>query len=167
MDAGAQQNAPDTDANTSSAGTKENVGASNKSADIDKEKAPEKLKTQATPEQPAPKQTMWAMLEQAVPQPAPSPARTTPSLAKTTAPLKMPTPAPPKAMPTPPPEVAKTRTTKTTKVTKDKDVAAPSSIAQTLHTSKGAAQISSLVNLELEGHAPLRTKSGNSLDSLK
>jgi hypothetical protein len=70
-------------------------------------------------------------------------------------------------MPTPPPEVTKTRTTNTTKVTKDKDVAAPSNTALTLHTSKGVARISSLVNPELEGHAPLRTKSGNSLGSLK
>jgi hypothetical protein len=110
---------------------------------------------------------MPAAPEQAAPQPAPSPTRTTPPPAKTTAPLKTPTPAPPKATSTPLPEVTKTRTTKTTKVTKDKDVAAPSSIALTLHTSKGGAQISSLVNLELEGRAPLRTKSGNSLGSLK
>jgi hypothetical protein len=35
------------------------------------------------------------------------------------------------------------------------------------HTSKGAARISSLINPELEGHAPLQTKSGNSLGYLK
>jgi hypothetical protein len=37
----------------------------------------------------------------------------------------------------------------------------------TLHTSKGAARVSSLINLELEVRAPLKTKSGNSLGSLK
>jgi hypothetical protein len=100
-------------------------------------------------------------------QTTPPPAKTTAPPAKTTAPPKAPAPAPPKATLTPPPEVTKTRTTKTTKITKGKDSGAPSSTALTLHTSKEAAQISSLINLKLEGHAPLRTKSGNSLGSLK
>jgi hypothetical protein len=41
MDTGAQQDAPDTGADTSSAGTADNAGASSKSTDIDKGKDPE------------------------------------------------------------------------------------------------------------------------------
>jgi hypothetical protein len=41
MDTGAQQDVPDTDANASGTRTAENVGASNKSAGIDKGKRPE------------------------------------------------------------------------------------------------------------------------------
>jgi hypothetical protein len=42
MDMGAQQDAPDTGADISGAGTADNVGANNKSADIEKGKAREK-----------------------------------------------------------------------------------------------------------------------------
>jgi hypothetical protein len=38
---GAQQDAPNTSADTSGTGTEDNAGASNKSAGTDKEKAPE------------------------------------------------------------------------------------------------------------------------------
>jgi hypothetical protein len=41
MDMGAQQDVPDTGANTSGTGTAKNVSASNKSAGIDKGKSPE------------------------------------------------------------------------------------------------------------------------------
>jgi hypothetical protein len=41
MDTGAQQGVPDTGANASGAGTAENVGAGDKSVDIDKGKSPE------------------------------------------------------------------------------------------------------------------------------
>jgi hypothetical protein len=58
--------------------------------------------------------------------------------------------------------------TKITKIiTKEKNATPPASTAMTLHTSKGAARISSLISLALEGRAPLKTKSGNSLGSLK
>jgi hypothetical protein len=40
MDTGVQQDVPDTGANASGAGTAENAGVSNKSADIDKGKKP-------------------------------------------------------------------------------------------------------------------------------
>jgi hypothetical protein len=65
------------------------------------------------------------------------------------------------------PQVAKTRATRTAKIIKEKETTPSAIIALTLHTSKGAARISSLINLKLEGHAPLQTKSGNSLGSLK
>jgi hypothetical protein len=52
-------------------------------------------------------------------------------------------------------------------ITKEKDVTSSASKALTLHASKEAARISSLIDPELEGRAPLQTKSGNSLGSLK
>jgi hypothetical protein len=67
---------------------------------------------------------------------------------------------------TPPPQ-AKPKVTRIAKITKEKDVTPSASKALTLHANKGAARISSLINPELEGRAPLQTKSGNSLGSLK
>jgi hypothetical protein len=81
--------------------------------------------------------------------------------------MKTPVPAPAKAVPTPPVQ-AKPTTTKITKIiTKEKSAIPSASTAMTLHASKGAARIISLINPELEGCAPLKTKSGNSLGSLK
>jgi hypothetical protein len=51
MDTGAQQDAPDTGADTSGARTANNAGASSKSAGIDKGKAPEVPEVQAELEQ--------------------------------------------------------------------------------------------------------------------
>jgi hypothetical protein len=58
-------------------------------------------------------------------------------------------------------------TFKMTKIIKEKDVTPPASSAMTLHTSKGAARISSFHTPELDGRVSLRTKSENSLGSLK
>jgi hypothetical protein len=142
MDTGAQQDAPDTGADTSCTGTADNAGASNKSIDIEKGKAPEWPEAQAEPEQTAPEQTTSVGPEQPAPQAsektARTPAKATPPLAKTTALTKTPAPAPPKAAPTPPPQ-AKPRVTKTTKITKEKNVTPSASKALTLHASKGAA----------------------------
>jgi hypothetical protein len=54
-----------------------------------------------------------------------------------------------------------------TQIIKEKGATPPSSSAMTLHTSKGAAQISSFHIPELDGRVSLRTKSDNSLGSLK
>jgi hypothetical protein len=59
MDMGAQQDAPDTGADTSGARTADNAGAISKSADIDKGKGPKVPDVRAEPEQ--------AALEQATP----------------------------------------------------------------------------------------------------
>jgi hypothetical protein len=157
MDTGAQQDAPNTNANTSGAGTAEDTGAGNNSAEIDKGKAPEKPKTQAQvePEKTAPKHDM----------PAP-PEKSAPAPAKTGAPAKTPVPTRAKATPTPPSQ-AKSTSTKMTKIIKEKSVIPSASMAMTLHTSKGAARVSSFNTPELDGRAPLQTKSGNSLGSLK
>jgi hypothetical protein len=54
-----------------------------------------------------------------------------------------------------------------TQIIKEKGATPPASSAMTLHTSKGAARVSSFHTPELEGHVSLRTKSDNSLGSLK
>jgi hypothetical protein len=51
MDTGAQQDALDTGVDTSGTRTADNAGASNKSTDTEKGKAPEQPEAQATPEQ--------------------------------------------------------------------------------------------------------------------
>jgi hypothetical protein len=62
----------------------------------------------------------------------------------------------------------KPTTTKITKIiTKEKGATPPASTAMTLHTSKGAARVSSFNTPELDGRAPLQTKSGNNLGFLK
>jgi hypothetical protein len=94
------------------------------------------------------------------------PEKSSPTPAKTGAPTKTPVPAPAKATPTPPSQ-AKSTSFKMTKIIKEKSATPPASTAMTLHTSKGAAQVSSFNTPELDGRAPLQTKSGNSLGSLK
>jgi hypothetical protein len=54
-----------------------------------------------------------------------------------------------------------------TKIIKEKGVTPPASTAMTLHTSKGAARVSSFHTPELDGRVSLRTKSDNNLSSLK
>jgi hypothetical protein len=54
-----------------------------------------------------------------------------------------------------------------TKIVKEKGATPPASTAMTLHTSKGAARVSSFHTPDLDGHVSLRTKSDNSLGSLK
>jgi hypothetical protein len=156
MDMGAQQDAPDTGAHTSGARTAENVGASSKSAVIDKGKAPEVPEVRTEPEQAAPGQTTPAAPEKPTPQTS-APEKTAPALAKTSIPTATSAPAPAKAAPT----------FKMTKIIKEKGVTPPASTAMTLHTSKGAARISSFHTLELDGRVSLRTKSDNNLGFLK
>jgi hypothetical protein len=67
MDTGAQQDAPDTGSDTSGAGTADNAGASSKSANIDKGKAPEVPEVQAKPEQAAPGQATPVIPEKPAP----------------------------------------------------------------------------------------------------
>jgi hypothetical protein len=54
-----------------------------------------------------------------------------------------------------------------TQIVKEKHVTPPASSAMTLHTSKGAAWVSSFHTPELDGRVSLRTKSDNGLGSLK
>jgi hypothetical protein len=66
--------------------------------------------------------------------------------------------------------LAKTGTFKMTQIIKTAPApakTAPASSAMTLHTGKGAAQVSSFHTPELEGRVSLWTKSDNSLGSLK
>jgi hypothetical protein len=158
MDTGAQQDVPDTGANASGAGTAENAGAGNKSANIDKGKSPEVPKVQTDLASASPGQATPAALEKPAPK-TPAPEKTTAAPAKTgtfkmtqiiktaSAPAKT-APAPVKPAPAP----GKT---------------APARSAMTLHTGKGAARVSSFHTPELEGRVSLRTKSDNSLGSLK
>jgi hypothetical protein len=69
MDTGAQQDSPDTGADTSGARTADNASASSKNTEIDKGKAPEKLEThaQAKPKKTAPEQATPAGPEKPAP----------------------------------------------------------------------------------------------------
>jgi hypothetical protein len=148
MDTGAQQDAPDTGAPTSGAGTVEDAGTGDKSADTDKGKAPEVPKvTPATPEQPAPK---------------------TPTTEKTSVPAKT-------AVPAKTSVPAKSGTIKMKQIIKigthsaatASAKPAPSSSALALHFGKAAARPSFFETPELEGRISLLTKSDKSLGSLK
>jgi hypothetical protein len=144
MDKGAQQDAPDTGADVSGTETTENAGAGNKSADIDKGKSLEVPEIQTD--------LASASLRQATPATLEKPAPKTLALEKTTA-------AP-----------AKTGTFKMTQIIKTTPApakTAPANSAMTLHTSKGAAWVSSFHTPELEGRVSLQTKSDKSLGSLK
>jgi hypothetical protein len=157
MDTGAQQDAPDTGAPASGAETAKDASAGNKSADIDKGKDPEVPEVRPEPASASPGQATLVAPEKPVSQ--------TPALEKSAAvPAKTETfkikqivktgLAPAK---TAPPPVKITPTGKTP----------AASSAMTLHTGKGAARISSFHTPELEGSVSLRTKSDQSLGSLK
>jgi hypothetical protein len=156
MDTGAQQDVPDTGANASGAGTAENAGVSNKSAGIDKGKSPEVPEIRTEPASTAPGQATSAAPEKSASQTL-APEKTASAPAKTNTPTTSPAPAPAKAAPT----------FKMTQIVKEKRVTPPASSAMTLHTSKGAARVSSFHTPELEGRVSSRTKSDNSLGSLK
>jgi hypothetical protein len=105
---------------------------------------------------------MPAAPEKTVPQTSasektPAPQTSAPALAKTGTPTTSPAPAPAKAVPA----------FKMTQIIKEKGATPPASSAMTLHTSKGAARISSFHTPKLDGRISLRTKSDNSLSSLK
>jgi hypothetical protein len=158
MDTGAQQGVPDTGANASGAGTAENVGAGDKSVDIDKGKSPEVPEVWTDLASASPGQATPAAPEKIAPK-IPAPEKTTAAPAKTGT-FKMmqiikTTPAPAKTAPAP------------AKPTPAPGKTAPSSSAMTLHTGKGAARVSSFHTPELEGRISLRTKSDKSLGSLK
>jgi hypothetical protein len=144
MDTGAQQDAPDTGAEASGTGTADNAGASSKSTDIDKGKGPEVPEVRAEPAQTALGQATPAAPEKPVPQTL-ALEKTAPAPAKTSAPTTTPAPAPATAAPT----------FKMTKIIKEKGVTPPASTAMTLHTSKGAARISSFHTPKLDGHVSL------------
>jgi hypothetical protein len=150
MDMGAQPDAPDTGVPASGAETAEDAGAGDKSAGIEKGKAPEVLEvrtdlapasagqaTPATPEQPAPK--------------APT-AEKTAVLAKSGT-FKM-------------KQIIKTGTPSAATASASAKPA-PSSSAMTLHFGKAAARPSFFQMPELEGRVSLLTKSDKSLGSLK
>jgi hypothetical protein len=150
MELGAQEDTPDTGANTSGTRTTKDASAGDKSIDIDKGKVPKVPEvrtdpapasagqaTPAAPEQPPPKaptlektavstKTSTFKMTQII-KTAPSPATTAPAPAKP----------------------------------------APSSSAMTLHIGKGAAWPSFFHMPKLEGRISLRTKSDKSLGSLK
>jgi hypothetical protein len=150
MDTGAQQDIPDSGANDSGARTAEDVGAGDKSAGIDKGKAPEVPEVRTNPAPASAGQATLTAPEQPPPK-APTPEKT--------------------AVP------AKTGTFKMTQIIKTAPSPAttapasakpaPSSSAMTLHVGKGAARPSFFHTPELEGRVSLRTKSDKSLGSLK
>jgi hypothetical protein len=82
MDTGAQQDTPDTGANASGAGTAEDVGAGDKSAGIDKGKAPEVSEVRTNPAPASLGQDTPAAPEQPTPK-APTPEKSTAVPAKT------------------------------------------------------------------------------------
>jgi hypothetical protein len=157
MDAGAQPDAPD---------TAEDVGAGDKSAGIDKGKAPEVPEVQTNP---AP-----ASVGQVTPAAPERPAPKTPATEKTSAPAK--TAAPAKtSVPAKPSVPAKSGTVKMKQIIKTgtqpaptaSAKPAPSSSALALHLGKAAARPSFFETPELEGRVSLLTKSDKSLGSLK
>jgi hypothetical protein len=150
MDTGAQQDAPDTGAPASGAGTAEDVGAGDKSADIEKGKAPEVPEVRTNPAPVSTGQATPAALEQPTPK-APTPEKTiVPAKTGTFKMKQIIKTAPPSA--TTAPASAKP---------------APSSSAMTLHIGKAAARPSFFHTPELEGRVSLLTKSDKSLGSLK
>jgi hypothetical protein len=158
MDTWAQQDTPDTDANASGVGTAKDAGAGNKSAGIDKGKNPKVLEARTDPASASPRQATPAVPENPAPK-TPTPEKTTAAAAKTRT-FKMTqiiktVPALAKTAPVP------------IKLAPTTGKTAAASSTMTLHTGKGAARVSSFHTPELEGRVSLRTKSDNSLGSLK
>jgi hypothetical protein len=160
MDIGAQQDAPDAGAPISGARTTEDADAGDKSADIDKGKAPEVPEVRTDPAPASAGQATPAALEQ--------PAPKTPTAEKTTVPAKSAAPAK-SSVP------AKSGTLKIKQIIKSGTQSAvtapakpvPSSSALALHFGKAAARPSFFDMPELEGRVSLLTKSDKSLGSLK
>jgi hypothetical protein len=160
MSTGAQQDAPDAGVPTSGAGTAEDASAGNKSAGIDKGKAPEVPEvrtdlapapagqaTPATPEQPASKT---------------SATEKTPAPAKAAAPAKTSVPAKSGTL-----KIKQTKSGTPSAATAPAKAAARPSSALALHFGKAAARPSFFEMPELKGRVSLLTKSDNSLGSLK
>jgi hypothetical protein len=165
MDTEAHQEAPDSGAHTSDAGTTEDAGASHKSAGLDKGKAPEVPEVRTIPD-PAPAgQAAPAAPEQASPR-TPS-SEKTPAPSETTAPAKSSAPA-------------KTGTLKLERILKSGTQSAATAPAKaaprtssslSLHLGRAATRPGHRASFfdtpELEGIVPLQTKSDQSLGSLK
>jgi hypothetical protein len=151
MDTGAKKDTSNTGANASGAGTAEDAGTGDKSADIDKGKAPEVPEVRTNPAPASPGQATPAAPEQPMPK-APTPEKSTAVPAKTGT-FKM-------------TQIIKTAPPPATTAPASAKPAPPSS-AMTLHTGKGAARASFFHTPELEGRISLRTKSDKSLGSLK
>jgi hypothetical protein len=159
MDIGARQDAPDSGAPTSDAGTTEDVGASHKSAGID-----DKGKGPAVPEvrtilEPAPAgQAAPAAPEQSTPK--------TPSVEKTPAPAKTSAPVWSGTL-----KIQKTKSGTPSAATAPPKAASRTSSALALHLGRAATRPGYRRNFfdtpELEGIVPLVTKSDQSLGSLK
>jgi hypothetical protein len=160
MDTGAQQDAPDTGAPTSGAKTAEDAGAGDKSAGIDKGKAPEVLEVRTNPAPASAGQATLATPEQ----PAPKTPATekTPAPAKAAAPAKTSVPAKSGTL-----KIKQTKSGTPSTATAPAKAAAQPSSALALHFAKAAARPSFFEMLELEGRVSLMTKSDNSLGSLK
>jgi hypothetical protein len=170
MDTGAHQETPDSGAPTSDAGTTEDVGASTKSAGIDKGKAPEVPEVRTIPEPASAGQAAPAAPEQTSPQ-TPS-SEKTPAPSKTTAPAKPAAPA--KSSSPAKPGTLKFHPTKSgtpSAATAPSKAAPRTSSALALHLGRAATRpgyrASFFDTPELEGIVPLVTRSDQSLGSLK
>jgi hypothetical protein len=150
MDTGAQPDAPDTGAPASGAGTAEDAGAGDKSADTEKGKAPEVPEVRTDPARASAGQATPAAPEQPMPK--------APTAEKTAVPAKSGTLKMKQIIKTGTPSAA-------TAPAPAKPV--PSSSAMTLHFGKAAARPSFFQTTELEGRVSLLTKSDKSLGSLK
>jgi hypothetical protein len=165
MDTGAHQEAPDSGAPTSDAGTTEDAGASNKSAGTDiKGKGPLVPEVRTIPD-PAPAgQDAPAAPEQPAPK-TPS-VEKTPAPAKTTAPAKTSAPAKPGTL-----KIQPTKSGTPSAATAPSKAAPRTSSALALHLGRAATRPGYRRNFfdtpELEGRVPLETKSDQSLGSLK
>jgi hypothetical protein len=150
MDTGAQPDAPDTGAPASGAGTTEDAGAGDKSASIEKGKAPEVPEVRTNPTPVSAGQATPAAPEQPIPK-APTPKKTAVPAKIGTFKIK---------------QIIKTVTPSATTASASVKPA-PSSSAMTLHFGKAAARPSFFQTPELEGRVSLLTKSDKSLGSLK
>jgi hypothetical protein len=163
MDTGAHQETPDSGAPTSHAGTTEEAGASNKSASIDKGKAPEVPEVRTIPEPTSAGQAAPAAPEHPAPK---TPAEKTPAPAKTTAPAKTSAPAKPGTL-----TFLPTKPGTPSAATTPAKAAPRTSSALALHLGRAATQpgyrTSFFDTPELEGIVPLVMKSDQSLGSLK
>jgi hypothetical protein len=165
LDTGAQQDASDSGVPTSGAGTTEDAGASNESADIDlKGKGPAVPEVRTTPEPASAGQAAPAAPEQPAPK-TPS-AEKIPTLAKTAALAKTSTPVKSGTL-----KIQPTKSgTPSTATAPSKAASRPSS-ALALHLGRAASRPgyrpSFFDTPELEGRISLVTKSDQSLGSLK
>jgi hypothetical protein len=167
MDTGAQQDASDSSAPTSGAGTTEDAGASSKSDGIDnKGKAPAVPEVWTIPEPASAGQAAPATPEQPAPktpttEKTPAPAKPA-ALAKTSIPDKTSVPVKSDTL-----KIKPTKSGTQSAATAPSKAASRPSSALALHFGKAAAQPSFFDTPKLEGRVSLLTKSDKSLGSLK